>query len=1144
MEIVDWLKNQKLDYSFIDDKVFVLDEIVYLIIGQEEKILSEEFTLICSEEELSILDAFPAIQRVAFQFGYKWYWSDIEGETKLNPLRHLGKEKKRSFLSDDFTIPFLGIHGKFEILNGSRDYEDWCKKAKFLGYKTLGICETQTLAGTMLFQEACEKYGIKSIIGQTAIVKSKDQTFTLKLFVKNKLGWKNLLKINKGQLVDNPEDRFIDEDELIKYGEGLIAVFTPEIELKPWLIKKYLSNFDDCFYQLDFPEWKSKRREEEWFKFIQDYLSSFRSIIKPIILPDVYYLDKIDAPIKRVLNDIGGNGNQHQSDDQYMKSLDDIFIEFDLFFPEKEFFLEVYENTNYLNELCDFKINTKNRYLPKYKMTHDEWVQFVDNNDLFHFKVLEGFERKVYPKIQDDPEKIEEYLLRIEEEINVLKKGEVIDYFLILSDINRFCDESGILRGHGRGSAGGSLISYLLNITEVDPIQYNLLFERFLNEGRVKTSLPDIDMDYSDRDRVVQYMKDKYGLEYVASVGTYGTIKIKNAIKDLSRLIGITAETANYISACIDKKHDGVDFTGFFNYAISSDKLLNFIRKNPLVFEHLDLILFSVRNSSIHACATIIVPEIDEDGNPANIHDFIPCKMMNGQLVTEWEGGQLEKTGFLKEDILGLKQLEKFEKILKTIKENYSEEIDLFTDVDLEEERVFEYFHKGNNEDVFQFGTEGLKGYCRFLKPSSIEELTAANALYRPGPMESNAHTDFVKIKFDEIDASYDFLLEDVTKNSYSLYIFQEQIMKAYSVVTGASLAEADNFRKVITKSKNSKTALDFDKYENHFIESYVEKGQKREEAKKIWDKLIAFAKYGFNRSHALAYSVIGYVSQWLKVYYPLEFWTISLNESKTEEIPKRISEIKSISNILLRGVNINKSGKDFKSLVSDNSIYWSLNSIKFLGESSVDLIIEEREKNGPFFSLEEFLSRVPKNKINKRCVTNLILSGAFDEMYRVKKSTERLRIIEDYFFSIKESVAIKEYKSNEKNIVFWELKQNALSGFGEITYKVICDKEKFKNYHQNINTLENLSYCTIAGVVEEIRLKNTPKAGDFCYITINSNNELIDVIIWNDLFKENSVEITNCENKIFILSGQIKYDPWKDRNIIHSSRSSKLLII
>jgi len=646
----------------------------------------------------------------------------------------------------------------------------------------------------------------------------------------------------------------------------------------------------------------------------------------------------------------------------------------------------------------------------------------------------------------------------------------------------------------------------------------------------------DIDSDYSDRDAVKRYMESKYGLNYVASVGTYGNLKIKNAIKDFSRLSFIQHSEANIITSIIDKDTESGDIFDLFKLSTKESKLKNFIQNNSEMISELEEVLMNPRNMSIHACATIIFPN---DG--VDLFHKIPVKDIDGQIVTAWEGKQLEKIGYLKADILGLKQLEKFKRIIDLIENNTGEKIDIYS-IDLEDKKVYDLFSLGLTEDVFQFGTQGLKAFCKDLQPNSIEELSAANALYRPGAMESNAHTDFIDIKFGRKEPEYDYLLEDITKKTYGLYIYQEQVMQAFQKVTDSSLSEADTFRKLITKVK-SLVDPQYKEYESIFIERYINKRQTELLAKKVWDKLIQFAKYGFNKSHAVSYAIIGYTAQWFKVNYPIEFWMTSLQEASDKERHNRISEIRKIGHISIIPPEINSSSTEFTLNKESNEIFWSLSSIKYVGEASVKKLINEREENGKFYSLEEFIKRLPAKSFNKRSITNLILSGAFDRVENIKTENERLLILDSYFHMINKPGELDQYLQYVDDLMYWQIAQFNLTGFGNINYKKALKRYSLDDIVDNIQEVPIDNYVSVSGLVKEVNIRKS-KNGEFATIKLDCNSENINVVIWSQIFELYREEILSSEDKVLILNGQVKNDNYNNCHSLYSTQTSKIIII
>lgn len=476
MNIKQWCSTNKLDVQ-INSNICTINNQKFLILErqEDENMFDQDFHLILTDQEQAILSQVD-IEFVLYQFGNSWYYSSLSN-FELTPFKYIGKEQDLI----DIDFPFLGVHGEYELCNGSRLYSDWCKKAKFLNISSLGICEKNTLAGTLAFQQACTSAGIKPILGETVTVQHEDSTYQLKLFVVNEKGWRNLLNINAQIKVFN--SGFVEQSYVLQKSEGLICVFSCSdliTESRYQLYKKAFSN--RLYQQLDFVEWLAPDKEKKHLETLKHNINNYIDLIKPVIICDAYYLDQADSDIKPILNTIGKVDFQNTSKDQYFKSLNDVIDQAQPLFKSEVQYETIIslciEHLNEINDTCNFKIKLGEMYLPKYEMSKEEREQFETNEDLFFHLIEEGLLR--ITKAES-----EEYLSRIEKEIEVIKLGGFIDYFLILWDIINWCKKNDILTGTGRGSAVGSLVSYLLEITQLDPIVYNLLFERFLNAGRV-----------------------------------------------------------------------------------------------------------------------------------------------------------------------------------------------------------------------------------------------------------------------------------------------------------------------------------------------------------------------------------------------------------------------------------------------------------------------------------------------------------------------------------------------------------------------------------------------------------------------------------------------------------------------------------
>jgi len=687
-------------------------------------------------------------------------------------------------------------------------------------------------------------------------------------------------------------------------------------------------------------------------------------------------------------------------------------------------------------------------------------------------------------------------------------------------------------------------------------------------------SLPDVDNDLqgSRREEVKRYIEQRYGEDYVAGIGTYGTFKVRAALKDLIREMGGDGREANYISAIIDPEDK---FVNLIEKALDPQvnvRLYSFIKKHSFQINHIPQIFQQPKTQSIHAAGVIIVPK---DNGP--IYQQLPVKKMDGIVITEWEGSQIEEAGFLKVDILGLKQLDKFDDIIKLIQQNRGDKI-VLNDIPLDTLGVYKFFQQGFNEDIFQFGGNGLKSYCKTLKPDNIEDLIATVALYRPGPIEINAHEKYAKIKNGLLEANYYFGLEEITRSTYSQIVYQEQIMKIVQELGGFSLVEADDVRKAMGKKLPEVMA----KYKQQFLDGAVSRGCPDNEALQLWMDMEGFAGYAFNRSHAACYSIMGYYSQWLKYKYPLEFWLTSLKYSKDDQIQSRIAEIKHIAEgISIQGPDLLKSTTDFYGDVNTNTIFWSLNSIKQVAAAAL-AEIERLRTTYSFVNLEDFVTTVKNDKeerkaklktgermyspINRRVIINLIISGAFDIIENIRKPSQRSNLLRQYFELLHPELQSdlfgeddqKKWKEragdyydliNFKEDYQWIMEQRKLCGFGTIDFRGLLKDLNYKNtgLFQSNNDILLLNSETekviVGGVVESVVIRSS-KNGNFAQILLHDGFTQLYITVWAEIYSQQSQEIDNCKGKLLFIDGEVKYDHYKKTNTVHSKSYTNLQIL
>lgn len=666
-------------------------------------------------------------------------------------------------------------------------------------------------------------------------------------------------------------------------------------------------------------------------------------------------------------------------------------------------------------------------------------------------------------------------------------------------------------------------------------------------------SMPDVDCDFpvAFRDTVKEYMARRYGVNHVCSVGTYTRMKLKTCLKDFGKVMGVPFAVMNKLTKDID---DQIEYTwgDLFNYAATSRELFRFVQDHPELVHMTKYALTQCKTSSIHPSAVIIVPQEDEDGNPIDLFGWMPMKKMGDVLVSEWEGKYVDKSGFLKEDILGLNQLDKFSSIIKLIAKNRREQIDVNA-IPFNDEEVYRYFQRGWCEDVFQFGAMGLMNYCREAKPQSLDDLIAMTALFRPGPMDVKAHETFVEIKNGARKPKFDPGMEEITRDTYSLYTYQEQIMKAM-VVGGLTPVESDECRTYIKKKNHEALAQFKGKFVNGYsalIESRgVESKRAAAQASEVWDKMLAFASYGFNKSHAVAYTMMSYWSQWFKVNYPLEFWTTSLQyASKESDIPYRLVEMKKTgAEIEVRPPDINFSGETFTCDPTTNRIFFSLGKVKGVGERALSLLKAMKEEHGEVFSFEDFITSAPKG-VNRTVVLRLIMAGAFDLVEDIRNPRQRLDIVKQYLDRRSEPLPEEFTSPDAHTNAWWVFKQRELTGYGEVDYERMMNEyglgkrmvrlyvtaAEFERKH------EGDEVC-IVGRVNNVFERQTKRGEAYGVLQVEVNDLIIQVTLWSDFWLHQPENESTLLNRIVAVCGRVNY--FAGKKTVQSSQSTRLEIL
>lgn len=680
------------------------------------------------------------------------------------------------------------------------------------------------------------------------------------------------------------------------------------------------------------------------------------------------------------------------------------------------------------------------------------------------------------------------------------------------------------------------------------PINFPLVF----GQGGALDIDTDVPGEY--RPAVKQYMENRFGASQVCSVGTYTTLQIKQAINDVGKIYGASIPTLRRLTKMIEDVKTEEDF---LKLACKRSEINQFLNKYPEMMNIVFLLLGQQKAASIHACAMMIFPK------EKSMYEWCPVRKSGDLIISEWEGGEMDEAGFLKEDILGIEQLDKFTDILNLIEKNTGRKINLYSDIEYDDPEVYRYFANGWLSDIFQFSAKGLCAYTQKLKPKNMDDVVAALSLFRPGPMENGFHMDYIALKNGEKEPEYPIGTEEILKNTYSVWIYQEQIIKAVQILAGFTEEEADIARAAIGKKKMDKIKKLRPKFVNGYVERFGEKGVTKESAEALWEQMEKFGSYSFNRSHSASYAINAYNSLWLKVHYPLEFWSVALSRASEDDFPQYVNEMQQTEGIEIKPVNINKSDINIVADKKDNSIYWAINATKQVGEKAQNQIMEERSKNGEYFSLAEFIDRhtFKGSAVNKSVIENLIYSGAFDMMdetrefsnifsarefmlgkYREKNKVKIDKEKDEYFLAFEKKKIGKDW--------WWLLQQKNKSGFAFFDYEELVReylKPKVRNgVFYNVEDLQNYDGSTyemvmVGGYVLEVE-EREGKKGRFANLLLESNYKFLRVVIFPDDYEENAEFFQSTKKNLLLLSGKANFDKFKEEYVLQVNSNSKFI--
>lgn len=1054
-----------------------------------------------------------------------------------------------------YNFVHLHNHTEYSLLDGMIRVESLVEKAKELKMNAVALTDHGNMHGAIEFYKACEKHNIKPIIGQEFYMtpfsrhEKKGPRYHLVLLAKSEIGYKNLLKLSSISFIEGfyykPR---IDRELLEKYSEGLICLSgclqgeipTLILEQKLQEAEKTALYFKELFGSNSF-------FLEIQIHGLKDEINTAKSLFsmsKKLQIPltatnDAHYLNKEDSEAHDILLCIGTKKSLHEQsrmrfygEEFYFKNEE----EMEIIFKEVP---KALTNTQFIAEICDLKINLPGPQLPEFDVpegyTKETYLKEI---------ALDGLKHKYN---NTTPELIE----RLNHELEVINRTGFAGYFLIVWDFIHYAKKNDIWIGPGRGSGAGSIVAYSLNITDIDPIKYGLIFERFLNEKRI--SMPDFDIDFCKerRQEVIDYVSNKYSKDKVSQIVTFSKMNAKAVIRDVGRVLEIPLIRVNEIVKMLPEGKD-------LKKEILEEAALReiFEKGNEEEKKLLDISIKLEglsRHTSMHAAGVVI--------GRLPIIEYVPLQLVkdekNGDvIITQFPGPQLEECGLVKMDFLGLITLTLMRNCIELLAKR-----GIFLDIakiDLEDQKVFDLFSRGDTDAIFQFESPGMKKFLKKLRPTCIEDLIAMNALYRPGPM--NFIDTYIARKHGEEKIEYDHpFMEPILRETYGIIIYQEQVMKIAQILAGYDLGTADELRKAMGK-KNLKVMKDHEKI---FVDGCSKNGIQKGLAERIYNKMSDFAKYGFNKSHSAAYAYLAYQCAFLKTYYPAEFMASVLTSEigKPDKLSDYINGIKEL-NLTILPPNVNHSGIVFT--VEEGKIRYALSGIKGVGDAASLNIISVRDKEKQFKSLSHFLQTIDLRILNRAVLETLIKCGAFDCFGQKRKwcfenlddmidSAQLIqadrKIGQKHLFNIEE-VEEKNMKktsdSNQQeewNITELLMLEKEVLGFyssGHPLDRYFPFIRKHCNHSSktikkiNLNSNNNHSSrisVTMAGIVDKFRVFTQDKGGNWAIVTLEDFDGKFDLFVYKKEYEEFKDLI--LKNKFVLIKGNCIENNKQERIVI-----------
>lgn len=1028
--------------------------------------------------------------------------------------------------ADHSKFVHLHVHSHYSLLDGLSKVEDIVKKAKEMGMASLALTDHGAMYGAIDFYKACKDAGIKPIIGVEAYVANRtrfdkdaqtdNKRFHLTLLARNLAGYKNLMKmVSKSYLEGFYYKPRMDKELLKEYAEGVICLSgCPGSEFITLLrehrnrearelIQFYIDTFgrEHVFIEV------MSHSEVEWYAaIVPELVAIAKEFDRPVVATwDSHYLCTDDVLAHDTLLKINTNNAGFKMDGDYS------------FIDQKkacELFAHVpgaVENTALVADLVDIEIDTTSFFFPAYPIpegtTYESELQKLADA---------GFERLGL-------ERTEEEVSRMNYELEVIQTKGYSSYFLCVADFFNASRELGVY-AQTRGSAAGSFVGYLIGISNINPLKYGLLFERFLNPDR--PSLPDIDMDFADdrRDEIITYARNKYGADAVAQIGTFGTMAARGAVRDVARALGYPYSVGDTISKLIPMGSQGFPMT--IDHALETTPELkesyDSDRSTQEIINLAKKLEGNVRHISVHAAGVVISPT-------GRVDDFSPVQLDpkgEGKVITQYDMYTGNRDGIInlpKFDFLGLRNLSILAEAVDRIKKIRGIDLDV-EKIPLNDKATYDLFGRGETMGVFQFASAGMQKWLKELKPTVLEDLIAMVALYRPGPMAFIP--DYIERKHDPRKIKYlDPRMEEILRNTYGIIVYQEDVMRMSTDLAGYTRGESDKFRKAVGKKIPEEMA----KQKGHFTEGCVENGMKPEHAQELWEMIETFAAYGFNKSHAAVYSLLAYRTAYLKANYPAEYMTaiLTCESDNLDTITEMVTEAKRMGFRILPP-DVNESFSDFTVVVEDGTvtdkIRFGLGSIKNFGEEIGKAIISERKARGAFTSIENFLERVLHRNLNKKSLEALIMAGAMDRFGERGKLLANMEAMLAFNKELAKDAgaqgslfaglddAPKAYLTladaqpvPTKQKLMWE---KELLGLYVTGHPLDQFRDRLENAKQTISQIKAMEHApgdtVLAGIVEECKEIFTKKNNDkMAFLRIADLTGSLDCVVFPKTYEE-----------------------------------------